>query len=92
MDALGPTDTVGMTISQWMLVNNGKVLPKLTAQKLTMDEILSLAERTKRDVLDRIIRDKCGTHYVASKRRVDYIKRYKDDNNPPIDCLSNADD
>ena len=57
---LGPTDTVGTTMTQWVLNQQGNVLPQSTLRKLTNAEQLSDVEREKRQILDEAIKQKLG--------------------------------
>ena len=50
--ALGLCDSVGMAMSQWVLNDNMKFIPMLTARKLTLEELLKESEHHKGEELD----------------------------------------
>ena len=53
---LEPSDHAGNAMSQWVLNNNGKVLPYQTLRRLAKAEIANPYELEKRDSFDKIIK------------------------------------
>ena len=80
--ALGQSDSAGTAMSQWVLVDTGKVILVLAAQKLTKTEFLDSEELAKRESSDCLICDKFSLQLTAPNTPVDYKKLYKDKETP----------
>ena len=78
-------------MSQWVVLDNCKIIPVLTARKLTREELLNSSERQKRDEFDRNITEKFGTSHrgpdVPLDTTVEYPDLYEDDETPCYDHL-----
>ncbi len=62
---LGPADHAGTAMSQWVLLESGKVLPIQTLRKLTPSEMNSETEKAKRQRFDEKIRSMYGSSVNA---------------------------
>ena len=84
--ALGPSDSVGTSMSQWVLMDNCKIIPMITARKLTQEELLNSSECQKRGKFDRMIAEKFGSSHqgpdVPLDPTVEYPDLYEDDKTP----------
>ena len=57
---LGPENNEGIEMSQWVLKQHGKILPRRTMRKLIPDELLRDSEIKKRKVFDYAIKTRYG--------------------------------
>ena len=85
--ALGPCNSVGTAMSQWVLNNDMKVIPVLTARKLTKDELLRESERRKREEFDRAVNSKFGSSTKGPSKPIDLAE-----NNEAYPCLTTIHD
>ena len=53
---LGPAKNKGNEMAQWVLKQNGKIVPPLTIRKLTQDELIKELEIKKQDGFDAAIK------------------------------------
>ena len=83
---LGPVDHAGNAMSQWVLNNNGKVLPYQTLRRLTKAEIANPYELEKRDSFDKGIKSLLGISIEPlSSETPEVTPYYEDSTNPPHD-------
>ena len=81
---LGPVDHAGNAMSQWVLNNNGKVLPYQTLRRLTKAEIANPYELEKRDSFDKRIKSLIETSIDPLSSETPEVTPYYDDStNPP---------
>ena len=81
---LRPADHTGNSMSQWVLKNNGKVLPYQTLPSLTKAELSNPAKIEKRDSLDKCIKSLLGTSIEPPPSKTPKTTPYyEDDKNPP---------
>lgn len=78
---LGPSQTVGNEMCQWILRVDGKVVPRHTCRPLTLEEELSNTESSKRAAFDLAITRKLGDSIVIPESRDDdkVFDEYEDD-------------
>ena len=71
-------------MSQWVLNNNGKVLPYQTFQQLAKAEIANHMEVERRDYFDKRIKSLLVTSInLPPSETLEMTPYYEDDNNPP---------
>ena len=82
---LGPAKNKGNIMSQYVLLESGKVIPIQTLRSLTQAEIDNPNERARRDVFDKAIKKQFGdvksppTNWVQRRRKPDDGIQYEDD-------------
>lgn len=89
---LGPTNSVGSKMSQYILNDSANVLPQLTVRKLTRSEMLSTVERMKREVFDKIIFSRLGNSYQGPGTLIDPTQDPIDRTPETYEYLDDVDD
>ena len=71
-------------MSQWMLNNNGKVVPYQTHRRLIKAELSNHVETEKRDSFDKLIKELLRTSIEQPpSETLEITPYYEDDKNPP---------
>lgn len=92
---LGPSQSFGNSMSQWVLVRSGKVICVTTLRRLNQSEIDSESERSKREEFDRLIKSKLGDSITLADPSVSELPSEEPVDDPAIpeaDSIGNADD
>ena len=93
---LGPCNSVGTVMSQWVLNNDMKVVPVLTPCKLTKEELLKESERCKHEEFDRAVESKYGSSTNGPPKPINLSENKEaypcPDNDPWYDHLLNVND
>jgi len=80
---LGPAKGEGNEMSQWILNSRGNVLPRRSPRPLTVAEIHSEHEKSKRKIFDDLIQRRHGTSLnppiVRDEEESDEFEEYEDD-------------
>ena len=88
---LGPADHAGNAMSQWVLNNNGKILPYQTLRRLTKAEIANPYELEKRDTFDTRIKSLLGTSIEPPPSETPELTPYYEDSETPPHEMPEAD-
>ena len=66
---LGPTRNEGNETTQWILKQNGKIVPRQTVHRLTQEELTRPSEIKKRAEFDAAIEKRYGNSFTLPKKR-----------------------
>ena len=91
---LGPSKNAGNAMSQWILKDNGQIVPRRTARKLMPEEMNNPVEDRKREIFDNMIREKLGDSLSPPPKPLkdqDYVPYSDDDEAPPVDAELDTD-
>ena len=91
---LGPSKNAGNAMSQWILKDNGQIVPRRTARKLMPEEMNNPVEDRNREIFDNMIREKLGDSLSPPPKPLkdqDYVPYSDDDEAPPVDAELDTD-